>query len=114
MTGRLDRLVDKQNLAVRADVERPAEGKRTLLSDHTVGFRYFAAGVAQNREVEFQRFSESFVLFGKITTRSEIGRVELTQVVAALTERLAFLRSATGERFGIPGHDHDLFVLEVR
>ena len=108
----LDRFVDVQDLAVGTDVERPAAGKSFCTQDAIRSGDLFAR-IRQNRVVGFNVRSKLLVLFGRVDARREIGNIELPDRFAALTERLAFGRSATGEGFGEPGEHDGAFALVV-
>ena len=112
----LDLLVDGQNFSVFADVERPAERQLSFVGHHAVGSGRNFQRIAQNGIVQFKRFGERLVALGPfdlVATGGEIGDVELANLFAARTERLALGRSATGKGLGIPGDDHRLTALEV-
>lgn len=108
-----DFFLDEQNLAVFADVDRPAFGDCPTFVDDAVGFGHFFAGIAQQGEVEVEFFGEFLVVGGDITAGTKVGDVELTNFLTARTERLTFFRSATGFGFGVPGNDDGLFAFEV-
>ena len=72
--------------------------------DHAVGSRYLFLGIAEDGIVRLDMLGELLVRLGIVDAGGEIDDVgEGPDVVAALTERLAFGRSTTGERFREPG-----------
>jgi hypothetical protein len=73
-----------------------------------------AVRVAENRVIEREGFGESFIGLRRIAACREVFDVELTQLGAALTERLALRLSPSRERFGIPGEHHRVFAPKVR
>lgn len=86
MRTRFDGLIDKENFAILADVVGPAERKRPLLVDHSKGLCRFFTGIAQNRIIEFERFCEAPIRIRIVATRSKVGHIECTQLLATLTE----------------------------
>lgn len=105
-------LVDEEDLAIRANVMRVTKRNTSIFVHNAVGRGHFLSRIAENRVIEVQRLGEPLVLFGGIAACGEVNDVELTKGVAALTERLAFLRSAAGESFGIPS-DHYSLALKL-
>jgi hypothetical protein len=109
---RFDGLVDVQDLAVFSDVVRPATRHASFV-ETTKRFGNCFFGIAQNRIVDIETFGKVGILFDTVDAGGEVSHVKFTDGVAALTERLAFLRSATGKRLGIPGDHNRLFPLEL-
>ena len=100
-----DLFVDVQNAAVRSDVKRPARCEAAR-PEHAVGPRHLFVRVAQNRVRELHRLREPAVGARRIHADSEITDAQPPQIRVARPERLAFGRSAAGERLGKPG-EHD-------
>jgi len=113
MRGWAHLFVDVENPTVRADIERPSRGERLVLIDDSVRRRHFLRRIAQQGIVGAQRLREGLVRLGRVDADREVRDVEGADGIAALTERLAFRRSATGERFGEPGKDHRLLAFVV-
>ena len=114
MIGRINLAIDVRDFPVAANDECPPLGKLTQAMHDAVRFRDLTARIAEDRIIQFQFFGKRGVLFDVITTCREVGQVVLLKRGAVLTERQAFLRSATGEGFGEPGQDDGLLVLEIR
>ena len=106
-------LVDKQDLAVLADVERHPCRVLSFALDQTVGLRRGQFGIAEDRVVELEGFRKFLVGVGVVTTGGKVSDVELPNFFATLTERRAFGCSSTGKRLGIPGDYHGLLALEI-
>jgi hypothetical protein len=98
--------VDKSNLSLRADIESPARGVLPGRRYDSISVGDFLPGIAQDREIRMLLLRESPVVFRLVNADHEIGDIELTDLLAALTERSAFGRSAAGEGFGEPGKDN--------
>ena len=84
--------------------------------DDAVGFGNVLARIAQDRVVHPKRLGKRLVsLFSvnRIATCRKIGHVKFADFRAALTERLAFGRSATGEGFGEPRQDDRLLSFVI-
>ena len=113
MIAWFDLLVDVQDLSVFANVECPAERELAFAGHDAISLGDFALGITQDRIIQAERLSELFIRFGRVTTCCKVSHVEGTNVLAALTERLALGRSAPGECLGIPGNHDRLLVLEV-
>jgi hypothetical protein len=114
LTGRLgaDLVVNVQDLAVRPDVERPARRKRVLGIDDAVGGCNLLFRISEDGVVGFDVLGELLVRLGIVDAGGEIDDVgEGPDVVAALTERPAFGRSTTSERFREPGDDDRLALV---
>jgi len=110
-------LVNLQDFAVLADVERPPERHGPRVRHHAVGAGGLLGGIAQDWVIQLQRLGKTDVALdadGRITTSSEVGDVKFPQLLAVRTERLALSCSATGERLGIPSDHHGLFASEFR
>jgi len=114
---RADLRVDMENFPVFADVKCPAFGEVPLIVDHAVGSAHVLASVGQDRIIGAEGFGErldSFFAVDRIATGGEISHIELADFCAALTERLALGRSATGKDFGKPGEHDGSLPFEVR
>ena len=101
-------VVDEENFSVLADVKRPAIGKAAL-REHAVTLGGRFGWVAENGIVGVQGFGKRFVAlfaFHWVHAGREESYVEFANVLAALTERFALRRSATGEGFRKPSQ-HD-------
>jgi len=110
-------LVNLQDFAVLADVERPSKRHGPRVRHHAVGAGGLLGGIAQDRVIQLQRLGKVDVAlgaFGRITTGREVSDVKFPQLLAVRTERLALSCSATGECLGIPGNHHGLFASEFR
>ena len=110
MGGRLDLLVNGEDLPVDADDEGPTTGNVALGVDDTVRGGDLAVRVAEDRIVELQRLGEFAILLRLVATGGEVGQVEFAERLAVLTERLALGRSAPGERQREPGDHHRPFA----
>lgn len=100
--------VDERNLAFCVDVERPTLGNCAVRVNDTVSFSDAFFRIAQDRVVEIEALGKISILFDGIATSCEVGDVEFPDLFAALTERLAFGRSAPGKGFGIPSDNNRL------
>ena len=69
--------------------------------------------IGQDWVVEVQTLCEVCILFDGVDARGEVGDIEITNQFTALTERFAFLRSATGKSFGVPSDDERLLSFEL-
>jgi hypothetical protein len=98
--------IDEKDLAIAADVERVPSGEFPEHFQDAVGPGHIFARIAQYGIVEFQGFGELPVGLDIVDAGGEQGDVEPADLLAALTERLAFLGSAPCECLGEPG-DHD-------
>jgi hypothetical protein len=77
--------------------------------DYAIGGGDFLFRISEDGIVRFDVLGELLVRLGIVDAGGEIDDVgEGPDVVAALTERLALGRSATGERFREPGDDDRL------
>jgi hypothetical protein len=110
---RLHRFIDMENPAVGADVERPARCEAEA-AQNTVGGRNLFRRIREDRVVGLDVLGELPVFFCAIDAGREVSDVELPDGLAALTERLAFGRSTTSERFREPGEHDGAVALEVR
>jgi hypothetical protein len=79
-------LVDIEDAAVDADVERPARRVRLIGIDHSVRLRDAACRIAQERIIDAERLGKGLVRFGRIDAGGEIRHVERPNLVATLTE----------------------------
>ena len=112
MLSCFDRLVDIQNFTVFANIVGPTTGE-TGGTEAAKRFRDLFARVAQNRVIQIQALGKLSVSFNWINAGGEVCDVELANGLAALTERLAFLRSSAGKCFWIPGNDKGFLPFEV-
>ena len=103
-----DRLIDVNDLAIFANVDRPSLGIAVGRINEAVRLSNLATGIAQQREVELQFVGKLLVQLLFIATGAKISDFKLLQGGAAVTQRLAFRRSATGLCFGIPSDHHRL------
>lgn len=102
-----------QDHAVGANIKRPAEWECAICVNHTVCGCNLLVGIAEDRVVQIQRFGKLGVHLVRVTTGGEVGNIELSQSIAALTERLTLGRSATGKRLRIPSDHDNLFAFEI-
>ena len=109
-----DLFVDVFNPAVDPYVESPAGCKRLIFVDDAVRLRRAFGRIAEERVVEAKFLRELPVRFRGIDADGEKRGVEPTDLIAALTERPAFGRSAAGESFGEPREHDGPFALVVR
>ena len=109
---RADLRIDVQDLAVRANVERPARRQRMLGIDYAVRGSDLFLGIAEDGIVRLDMLGKFLVRLGIVDAGGEEDDVgEGPDVVAARTERPAFGRSTTGERFREPGDDDRLALV---
>ena len=108
-----DFLLNVKNLAFFADEECHSPRKPAGFIVDAVRLGDFSVRIAEDRVVQIQRLGEVCVLFDGIAACGEVGDVEFFQAFAALTERFALSRSATGKGFGVPCDDDDFFVFEL-
>jgi hypothetical protein len=106
--GGADGLVDEEDLAVGPDVESPAVRDGPGGVDDAVRRGGCLGRIREDRIVGAQRLGELLVRLGVVDAGGEVVDVELPDVVAALTERLALGRSTAGKGFREPGEDHRL------
>jgi hypothetical protein len=110
MTGRHNLLVDVLDLPIDAYVERPSCDARR---GDPVCFGHLPRGITQKRVIYAQRLRICLVRFRGIDTDGEKRDIERADFVAALTERLAFRRSATAECLDKPDKNHRLLATEI-
>ena len=112
MTAGFDVLFNVLDDAIFPNEDGPASRIGSVCIHDSVSFGHFLAGITEYGIIEFQAFCELGVFFDRITARCKNGNVVFPKCFAALTERLAFGRSARGGCFRIPRDDDGLFVLE--
>ena len=104
--------IDSANLAVRTDVEGSAVGEpavlRAVIFEHAVFIGCFLGWIGKQRERGAFLLGEGGIVFQRIRADHEVGHIKGSNLSTALTERLAFGRSATGKRFRKPGKNHRL------
>ena len=103
--GRGHFLVDEQHFAIRSHVPRPPFG-----ASHAIGLDDLLIGIAKDWIIQVQGFGKFLIGFQFIAAGGEIRDFEFSKGFAALTERLAFLRSATGKSLGEPGNHKPFFL----
>jgi hypothetical protein len=81
-------------------------GKLSFRRYDTVGLGNAFTWITQNGIVQRKGLGKLLVLVFGIAARGKVDNVELSDLIAALTERLAFSRSSTGESFGKPSNDY--------
>jgi hypothetical protein len=106
-------LVDIENLSIEANVKGPPRGERLILVDNAVCGRDLFGGVAQHGIVQAERLRERLVRLRLIYADREVRHIELPNRIAALTERLAFRGSSSGESLGKPSEHHHLLALVI-
>ena len=112
MISRFNRFVDVQDLAILTNIVCPAIGHPAgVKAPEGIGKLLFRVG--QDWVVEIQTLCEVGVLLDGVDARSEVGDIKITNQLTALTERFAFLRSATGESLGVPGDDECLLSFKL-
>ena len=79
-------LIDEQNLAVFANVNCPAKGNLPFGSHDAIGFGDLLGRIAEDRVIQFERFSKLFVDVFCIAASSKISDLELFDGIATLTE----------------------------
>ena len=79
-------LVDEQNLAIRADVNRPAKWNLAFRGHHAISFGNSLGRIAEDRVIEFQRFSKLLIDVFCVAASCKISDIELLDGVATLTE----------------------------
>src|SRR5210317_2036229 len=75
MSAGIDRLVDEQQLAVLADIERMTKRYGARCRHDTVGARYRLVRIAENGIVQLQRFGVALVRLRRVATGREEGNV---------------------------------------
>jgi len=111
----LHALVDFENLAVLADVERYASRWLGPVAN-TEGNCIFLGRVAEDRIVEIERLGERSVpllAFDRVDTGGEVSDFIGLQILAELAHRLALFRAAAGERAREPGNHNRRLSLEL-
>ncbi len=114
MVAGFDLLVDVLNLSVVANDERPSFRNRSTFVHNSISLRDFFSRVTQDWVVQFKAFRKGCIFFDGVTARCKISNFERFDFFAVRTERQAFFRSATGERFRVPGHNDGLLSFEFR
>ena len=114
MRIRLNHLLNVLDLAILADVESPTARTLLFFVHDAEGFCYLPIWIAENGVVKIETLRESSVGINVVAARCEVGYIELANLVAARTERLAFFRSPAGERLREPGNDDGSLALQVR
>ena len=90
----LDLLVDRLDDPVLVDVERPAIGESARRIDDPVVLGHGLVGIAEDGVVEVERLGEFFVVIRRVDAGCEIGDLEIVELFAVFTKRLAFLGAA--------------------
>jgi len=111
--SRFDLLVDTGDLTVLADVEGPALGVGARVGEYPESLGDRLVGVTQDRVVELQRFGKLAVGLRVVGAGCKVEDVERFEFLAAVPQRLAFQRSATGKGLGKPGDDDGLLTDEI-
>ena len=114
MADRLHLFIDEENLSFRADVIGPTLRHRSALVNNAVSLCDFLSRIAEDGVVQLKRFGELLVQLGGVAAGGKVGNIERTKGVAALTERLALRRSATGKCLGKPRDHNRLLAPEIR
>jgi hypothetical protein len=104
--------VDVENLAVGADIEGPADGGRFRIPGDAVRPRGASVGIAEKRIIDTQLLREFPVLLQRIDAGGEEYDVEGSDLVGALTERLA-LRRSTGAEGACKPHENDRLLAAI-
>ena len=86
MRGRIHLLVDVQNAAVQADVERPPRREGLIVVYNAIGARDGLGRIAQQRIVDAKRLRECLVGFRRIDADRKMRDVESPDFIATLTE----------------------------
>jgi len=107
-------LVDVEDFAVCADIESVPRGVGAQRFQNAIRLGHILARIAENGIVELQGFGEFPVGLGIVDAGGVQGDLETLDLIAALTERLAFLGSAPCEGFREPGDDDRPFAEVVR
>ena len=110
---RADFRIEIDNPPVRTDIERPAHRTLPLRVHYAISGRDFFFGIREDGVIGLNVLREFLVGVRIVDACREIRDVlERTQIGAALTERLAFGRSTSGECGREPGKHHGLaFVI---
>src|SRR4029453_6565389 len=88
LTGslRLHFLVNREDLAVGSNVERPSIRELTFRRHHAVGGGDLLRWITEKREVGVLFLGEGFVIFRRVDARHKIGDVVLANQLATRTE----------------------------
>jgi hypothetical protein len=78
--------VNVKNLAILANIKRPAFRDRSSFMDHTVRLGDSLSRIAEDGIVDAKRFSESFVLFRSICAGGKVGDTGVLKGFAILPE----------------------------
>ncbi|MFT5411358.1 MAG: hypothetical protein ACI8XO_004893 [Verrucomicrobiales bacterium] len=106
--------VDRQDLALFADVKRVAVGEPAKFGHHPIGLGRLALLVGEDRVVELEFLGELLRVALAAVAGGEVFDCELLDLFATLTERLTLDCSPSGEHLREPG-DYDGFLpLEFR
>ena len=85
MLVNLDLVVNEQNLAIFANIERRATGDLALSFIDSIGLGRDSVRIAENGIVGFQAFGKFFVLFWWIDARGKIRDIEFFERFAVIT-----------------------------
>jgi hypothetical protein len=105
-------LIDVDNPSVWTDVERPS-CCHTHRAQDAVRLCSFFRRIRKDRIIGVDVLGKFLVGFRVVYAHREVGDIECANRGAALTERLAFRRSATGERFWEPRQYDSAFAFEI-
>jgi hypothetical protein len=86
VSGGTHQLVDIEDAAVGADVERPSGWKRLIRIDHAVSRRDALVGITQERIVDAKRLPERLVRLRRVDADGKVRDFEGANLVATLTE----------------------------
>ena len=103
-------LVDVEDLSIAPDIKRPPGNRRC---GHAVRFGDLLGGVTQNRVVHTERLRIRLIGFLGVGADGKQRGIERVDILAALTERLAFRRSTRAERLHKPNENHRLLATEI-
>jgi hypothetical protein len=78
--------VNVKNLAILANIKRPAFRDGSTFMDHTVSLGDFLSWIAEDGIVDAKRFGESLVLFRTICAGGKVGDMGVLEGFAILTE----------------------------
>lgn len=104
--------VDVENLAVLADIERPAR-RKSGGAQYAVRLGDPLIGVTENGVVEPERPGELAVGFDGIDAHAEVFGFEATENAVAGSQRCAFARTVWCESFGEPGEHDGVHAMEI-
>src|SRR5436190_6934202 len=113
VVGSFDFIVDRENLAVFANVKRHARGGLFLGWEHPVSLCRIASWVAQDGVVGVERFGEFLVLLGRVAAYRKVYRIVFLQIGAVGAHGLAFGGAAGREGLGIPSQDDSFLAFVV-